>query len=49
MGPKRLALVTLTLVIPLAMLSWHLVERPALRGARRWLQRGGALKAAKPV
>ncbi|MEX5744918.1 acyltransferase family protein [Massilia sp. X63] len=39
-GPVALTLATLALVLPLAMLSWHLVEAPALRAARRWLGRG---------
>lgn len=37
MGPKRLTVVSLAVVIPLAMMSWHLVERPALRAVRGWL------------
>ncbi len=39
MGPKRLTVVSLAVVIPLAMMSWHLVERPSLRAVRRWLRR----------
>ncbi|UQA57871.1 hypothetical protein [Polyangium aurulentum] len=38
-GPVGLTLVTLAVVLPLAMLSWHLVEAPSLRAARRWLKR----------
>jgi len=38
-GPVGLTLATLAVVLPLAALSWHLVERPALRAARRWLGR----------
>ncbi len=47
-GPVPLTLATLAVVLPLAMLSWHLVELPALRAARRWLGRRGpqALPAA---
>lgn len=38
-GHRELTLATLAVVLPLAMLSWHLVEAPALRAARRWLGR----------
>lgn len=38
-GPVGLTLATLALVLPLAMLSWHLVEQPALRAVRRRLGR----------
>jgi peptidoglycan/LPS O-acetylase OafA/YrhL len=34
-GPVGLALITTALTIPVAMFSWHYVERPAL-GAKRW-------------
>jgi peptidoglycan/LPS O-acetylase OafA/YrhL len=34
-----LSLATLAVVLPLSMLSWHLVEAPAMRAARRWLGR----------
>lgn len=30
---------TLLVVVPLSMLSWHLVESPCMRAARRWLRR----------
>jgi peptidoglycan/LPS O-acetylase OafA/YrhL len=39
-GPVGLSLATLALVLPLAMLSWHLVEAPAMRAVRRRLGRG---------
>jgi peptidoglycan/LPS O-acetylase OafA/YrhL len=39
-GPLGLSLATLAVVLPLAMLSWHLVVAPSLRAARRWLKRG---------
>lgn len=39
LGPVALTAATLVLVLPLAMLSWHFVELPALRAARRWLGR----------
>jgi peptidoglycan/LPS O-acetylase OafA/YrhL len=42
LGPLRLLAVTLLVTVPLAMLSWHLVEAPALRAARRWLRRPAA-------
>lgn len=40
-APALLAL-GLLVIVPLAMLSWHLVESPALRAARRLLKRCGA-------
>lgn len=30
---------TLLVVVPLSMLSWHFVESPCMRAARRWLRR----------
>jgi peptidoglycan/LPS O-acetylase OafA/YrhL len=39
LGALRLLVVALLVTIPVAMLSWHFVEAPALRGARRWLRR----------
>jgi peptidoglycan/LPS O-acetylase OafA/YrhL len=39
---------TLLVVLPLAMLSWHFVEAPAMRAARRWLRRP-ASSAPAPV
>lgn len=44
-GPIGLSLATLAVVLPLAMLSWHLVEAPALRAARRWLGRSASAPA----
>jgi len=38
-GPLPLTLITAAVVVPMAMLSWHLVEAPALRATRRWLAR----------
>lgn len=37
LGPLALTAVSIAAVLPLAMLSWHLVEAPALRAARRLL------------
>lgn len=50
-GPGALTLAAMAVVLPLAMLSWHLVEAPALRLARRWLSRGRiqAVPAATPL
>jgi peptidoglycan/LPS O-acetylase OafA/YrhL len=39
MGAKTMVLAALLVTLPLAMLSWHLVEAPAMRAARRWLRR----------
>ena len=39
-GPVGLSLAAVAAVVPLAMLSWHLVEAPSLRTVRRWLARG---------
>ncbi|WP_177207873.1 acyltransferase family protein [Massilia yuzhufengensis] len=36
-GPVGLTLATVAVVVPVAMLSWHAVESPALRATRRWL------------
>ena len=36
-GPVAQAALASAVVLPIAMLSWHLVELPALRAARRWL------------
>jgi peptidoglycan/LPS O-acetylase OafA/YrhL len=45
-GPVALTLATLAVVLPLAVLSWHLVEAPALRSMRRWLKRGAPQQLA---
>jgi peptidoglycan/LPS O-acetylase OafA/YrhL len=37
LGQLRMAALGLVVTLGLAMLSWHLVEAPALRFARRWL------------
>jgi peptidoglycan/LPS O-acetylase OafA/YrhL len=42
MGAKTLVLAALLVTVPLAMLSWHWVEAPALRTARAWLRRAQA-------
>jgi len=39
MGAKTLVLGALLVTLALAMLSWHWVEAPAMRAARRWLKR----------
>jgi peptidoglycan/LPS O-acetylase OafA/YrhL len=39
LGALRLLAVALLVTIPVAMLSWHLVEAPALRAVRRWFRR----------
>lgn len=48
-GPGQLLASTLAVALPLAMLSWHLVEAPALAAARRWLgsQRGASAPIVK--
>lgn len=38
-GALRLAALALAATVLAAVLSWHLVEAPALRAARRWLRR----------
>jgi peptidoglycan/LPS O-acetylase OafA/YrhL len=38
LGPPALLAATLAVVLPLAMLSWHLVEAPALRATRKLLR-----------
>jgi peptidoglycan/LPS O-acetylase OafA/YrhL len=38
-GALRLTAVALLVILPVAMLSWHFVEAPAQRLARRWLRR----------
>lgn len=38
-GAKTLLLATLLVTVPLAVFSWHCVEAPAMRAARRWLKR----------
>jgi peptidoglycan/LPS O-acetylase OafA/YrhL len=48
-GHRELTLATLAVVLPLAMLSWHLVEAPALRAARRWLTRRRPQAMAVPA
>jgi peptidoglycan/LPS O-acetylase OafA/YrhL len=48
MGAKTLVLAALLVTVPLAMLSWHWVEAPALRAARAWLRRTQA-RAATPA
>lgn len=37
--PLRLLAITLAVLVPLVLLSWHCVEAPAMRAARRWLRR----------
>lgn len=37
-GALRLTALSLLVIVPLAMLSWHLVEAPAQRLARRWVR-----------
>ena len=39
LGPLAFCSVAILTVLPVAALSWHLVEAPALRAARRWLLR----------
>lgn len=39
LGPVALTAATVVVVLPLAMLSWHFVEAPALAVTRRWLGR----------
>ncbi len=46
MGPLRLLAFGLAVIVPVAMLSWHLVESPALRATRRWLARHRPASAA---
>lgn len=38
-GHWELSLATFAVVLPLAMLSWHLVEAPVLGATRRWMKR----------
>lgn len=45
-GALRLTALALLVIVPLSMLSWHLVEAPAQRLARRWLRRGTPAPAA---
>lgn len=45
-GALRLTALALLAIVPLAMLSWHLVEAPAQRLVRRWLRAGRAERAA---
>ena len=46
LGPLAFCSVAILAVLPLAMLSWHLVEAPALRATRRWMARR---RGANPV
>jgi peptidoglycan/LPS O-acetylase OafA/YrhL len=39
MGALRLTALAVAVVVPVAMLSWHFVEAPALGAAKRWLKR----------
>jgi peptidoglycan/LPS O-acetylase OafA/YrhL len=49
-GALRLTAVALLVIVPVAMLSWHFVEAPAQRLAKRWLRaRPGIAGARKPV
>jgi peptidoglycan/LPS O-acetylase OafA/YrhL len=38
-APPLLLAATLAVLVPLAMLSWHFVERPTIDFARRWLKK----------
>ena len=49
LGPVGLSLATLAVVLPIAMLSWHWVESPALRAARRWIGGSKTQAIAGPV
>jgi peptidoglycan/LPS O-acetylase OafA/YrhL len=42
-GPYAMCAISILTVLPVAMLSWHLVEAPALRATRRWIRRRAAL------
>lgn len=46
--PPLMLVVCLTLLVPLALLSWHWVEAPALRAVRGWLRRRAAAPASNP-
>jgi peptidoglycan/LPS O-acetylase OafA/YrhL len=49
LGPVALLCASLVVIVPLAMLSWHFVEAPALRALRRRLApRGPAVPATAP-
>ncbi|MCS0606750.1 acyltransferase [Massilia solisilvae] len=49
LGALRLTLLAMAVTLALAALSWHLVEAPALRLARRWLGQHRRLIAAGPA
>jgi peptidoglycan/LPS O-acetylase OafA/YrhL len=49
LGGLRLSALALLVVVPLAMLSWHAVESPTLRAARRLLGRGRQAATAARV
>jgi peptidoglycan/LPS O-acetylase OafA/YrhL len=46
LGPLPLSILGLAVTLLLAVLSWHLVEAPALRRSRRWLARHAGVPAA---
>lgn len=41
-------LLSLGLILALALLSWHCVERPCIQAAKRWLKRWPAIGGAQP-
>ena len=45
-GPYAMCAISILAVLPVAMLSWHLVEAPALRATRRWIKRTARPPAA---
>jgi peptidoglycan/LPS O-acetylase OafA/YrhL len=47
-GALRLTAVALLVILPVAMLSWHFVEAPAQRLARRWLRSAKETRRAPP-
>lgn len=49
LGPLSFCAVALLAVLPVAALSWHLVEAPALRATRAWLARRGANANANAI
>lgn len=46
--PPLMLAVCFALLVPLALLSWHWVEAPALRAVRGWLRRRAAAPASNP-